>query len=85
MRTITKYKLIRKLCKSDEQLVIFHNNGKAGGFMNAGDGLADVTQQLMESCDAIKDFIVDAACTYLKKYEVQKQEFAKRLYNQETK
>ena len=62
---------------------MFNRDGNGGGFANIDKHLGETAQFLMEQSDVVKDFIIDAACTYLKKYEVQKQEFAKRLYNKD--
>lgn len=83
MSATLKYKLIRFLARNDEALVMYYRDGDGGGFMKNDGGLPETIQFLMERSDAIKDFIVNAACEYLRKYEVQKQEFAKKLYNQE--
>lgn len=84
-RTERKYRRIQRRCSDDEILLMYRKGDQGGGFMNFGGGLLETADFLMERSDAIRDFIVEAARAYLSKYEIQKQEFIKKLYNQDEK
>lgn len=84
-RTERKYRRIQRRCADDEILLMYRNGDQGGGFMNYDVGLLETADFLMERSDAIRDFIVEAARVYLSKYEIQKQEFIKKLYNQDGK
>lgn len=81
--TERKYRLIQRMCSKDEILLIYHKGDQGGGFMNLDAGLPESADFLMERSDGIKDFILEAARRYLEKYEIQKQEFIKKLYNKD--
>lgn len=81
--TEMKYRLLRRLCQKDELLLMYRKGEQGGGFMNLNGGLLETADFLMERSDAIKDFVVEAARAYLSKYEIQKQEFIEKLYNQD--
>jgi hypothetical protein len=82
-RTERKYRRIQRRCSDDEILLIYRNGESGGGFMNLDAGLLESADFLMERSDGIKDFILEAARRYLEKYEIQKQEFIKKLYNKD--
>lgn len=84
-RTERKYRFIQKMCNKEELLLMYRKGEQGGGFMNFDSGLLETADFLMERSDAIRDFIVEAARAYLSKYEIQKQEFIKKLYNQDEK
>ena len=83
MSVAFKYKLFHEFCNKDEVLLMYHNNGEGGGFMNLEGGLGETAHFLMEKQEPIKQFILDAACKYLKTHEVEKQDLIKELYNQD--
>ena len=78
---IAKYRFIERITRNDEIILAYNNKKGGGGFMRSEGHLGESIDFLMERNDEIKDFILDSACAYLRKYEIQKQEFAKRLYN----
>lgn len=82
-RTERKYRRIQRRCSDDEILLIYRKGEQGGGFMNYNVGLLESADFLMERSDGIKDFILEAARHYLEKYEIQKQEFIKKLYNKD--
>lgn len=82
-RTERKYRRIQRRCSDDEILLIYRKGEQGGGFMNLAAGLLESADFLMERSDGIKDFILEAARRYLEKYEIQKQEFIKKLYNKD--
>lgn len=82
-RTERKYRRIQRRCSDDEILLIYRKGESGGGFMNLDAGLLESADFLMERSDGIKDFILEAARQYLEKYEIQKQEFIKKLYNKD--
>ena len=77
---IRKYKFIRNICHNDEILLMYHSGEQGGGWMNLAGGLQETAKFLMEKSDEIKEFILESALQYLREYEIQKQEFAKKLY-----
>lgn len=83
MKALTKYKFIERITRKDGIFLAYNDGNGGGGFYRENGSLKESIDFIMEQSDQAKDFILEAACRYLRKYEIQKQEFVKELYNNE--
>lgn len=83
MKVLTKYKWIERLTRREGVFLAYNDGKDGGGFFRENGRMQESIDFIMEQSDQARDFILSAACRYLRKYEIQKQEFAKQLYNNE--
>lgn len=83
MAIVNKYRLIERMTRNDAILLAYNKDGDGGDFYRENGHLNETLDFMMEQSDKVRDVILAAALRYLRKYEVQKQEFIKTIYNQD--